>query len=87
MFKKELYPHQQKALTEALACMNTLIASGVEVDAQAVDTIRAMLGIRGTMDESMNKAIASMVEDERRVVDGVDHEATSVEVTPGSAVT
>ncbi|PHS36015.1 MAG: hypothetical protein COB07_12830 [Sulfurovum sp.] len=67
MFQKKLYPHQQKALTEALACMNTLIAQGVEVDTQAVDTIRAMLGIKGTMPDHMNKAIESCTTNERRV--------------------
>ena len=67
MFKKELYPHQQKALTEALACMNTLISQGIEVDKQAVDTIRAMLGIRETISDSMSKAIGSSIENEREV--------------------
>ncbi len=67
MFQKKLYPHQQKALTEALACMNTLISQGVEVDTQAVDTIKAMLGIRETISDNMNKAIESCTTDERRV--------------------
>ena len=67
MFQKKLYPHQQKALTEALACMNTLISQGVEIDTQAVDTIKSMLGIRETINDSMSKAIASCIENERRV--------------------
>lgn len=67
MFERKLYPHQEKALAEALACMNTLISQGVEVDTQSIDTVRAMLGIKGMISDSMNKAIASMVEDEKRV--------------------
>lgn len=67
MFERKLYPHQEKALTEALACMNTLLNAGVEVDTQALDTIKAMLGIRETISDSMNKAIESCIEDERRV--------------------
>jgi len=67
MFRRKLHDHETKALTEALACMNTLLNAGAEVDAQSVSTIRAMLGIKGTMDESMNKAIAECVENERRV--------------------
>ena len=67
MFRRKLHDHETKALTEALACMNTLIKAGAEVDTQAVDTVRSMLGIKGTMDESMNKAIAECVENERRV--------------------
>lgn len=67
MLKKELYPHQRKVLTEALACMNTLISQGIEVDKQAVDTIKAMLGIKEAIGDSMSKAIESCVENERRV--------------------
>ena len=67
MPKNKLYPHEKKALTEALACMNTLISTGVEVDREAHRTIKAMLGIRETISSSMNAAIASMVETERGV--------------------
>jgi len=60
-----LYPHQEAALMEALACMNTLISQGVRVDAQAVGTLRGMLGIKGTISDTMNKAIGSMIETEK----------------------
>lgn len=67
MFQERLYPHQEKALAEALACMNTLISQGVDVDTQAVDTIKAMLGMRETISNSMSKAIESCTTNERRV--------------------
>ena len=47
--------------------MNTLISQGIEVDKQAVDTIKAMLGIKEAIGDSMSKAIESCVENERRV--------------------
>lgn len=67
MFRRKLHDHETKALTEALACMNTLISQGAEVDEQSHSTIKAMLGIRETISDSMNKAIAEGVENERRV--------------------
>ena len=67
MFRRKLHNHERKALTEALACMNTLTAQGVEVDTQAVDTIKAMLGIRGVMPKHINEAIAECTEREREV--------------------
>ena len=67
MFERKLYPHQEKALLEALACMNTLISQGVEVDTQAVSTIKAMLGIKETISDSMNKGFVPSVVNKRRV--------------------
>jgi len=67
MFRRKLHNHEEKALREALACMNTLIAQGVEVDSQAVDTVKSMLGIRLTMPDHLNKAIAECVKREREV--------------------
>jgi hypothetical protein len=67
MFQGKLYPHQEKALTEVLACMSTLINAGAEVDPQPVDTIKSMLGIKlETIGDVMSKAIGSMVENQKQ---------------------
>jgi hypothetical protein len=65
MFGTKLFPHQEKALTEALGCMEAMQESGVPVDSDAMRTIKAMLGIRGKIDESMSAACGSMMEAER----------------------
>jgi len=67
MFRRKLHNHEAQALKEALACMEALCDNGIQVDENAMSTLRAMLGIRGTMPDYLNEAIAECVEREREV--------------------
>lgn len=67
MFRRKLHNHEETALIEALACIQSVKDLGIEISESTQDTLKAMLGIKGTMDESINKAIASSIENEKEV--------------------
>jgi hypothetical protein len=64
-FRRKLHGHEKNALIDALAILTSIPEAKKHLEPNTIDTMRTMIGLKGVMDESMNKAIAEGVENEK----------------------
>lgn len=63
-FRRKLHDHEKNAIIDALAILETVEDAKNHIQDGTIDTLRAMVGIRGTFPQYMNDAIAECVEKE-----------------------
>ena len=68
MNTSKLWNHEKEAIEEALACAMTIKAQSGDVKDSTINTLRAMLGLKDKIDDSMNKAIAEGEKNRRKAL-------------------